>query len=360
MVDVGIRSGDSGKKEKISGILNGIVSDNRRDIAGKEIYRGHACEFSPYVEGIRGNVRKGIGTTPDRLTTPKKHWDPGFHLELVEDTAQHNYVLANRIFAQLRKHTSEGRPVIYITPVGPMGQYAVLADLINNIGGVDTSLIYPFAMDEWSTEDGTSISQTEYPYMSSFRADMEEQFYGLLRGSGKIPEKNLSFAADEGLLQYPKKIQELLDKGAAAIITGGVGKIGHVMFWEGTFGARLGDDLAEEVMWIRGAPLTNQTMDQNETTSSASAPVPAFANTIGLGLICMLRDYGRKNKGLVSAYFGLDNDEEPLKWQRYIAQVALSMEKEDSSLAVSYIPTIPGGFIMVQSHVYRSFSVASK
>ena len=34
-------------------------------------------------------------------------------------------------------------------------------------------------------------------------------------------------------------------------------------------------------LWVRGAPLTYGTIDQNETTSSGSAPVPAFANTIG-------------------------------------------------------------------------------
>ena len=67
-------------------------------------------------------------------------------------------------------------------------------------------------------------------------------------------------------------------------MSGGVGKIGHIMFWESTYGVRLGKKLSEKVLWIRGAPLTYGTIDQNETTSSASAPVPAFANTIGLGL----------------------------------------------------------------------------
>ena len=360
MVEVGTRTSDNSKKKKIEDILNGIVQENTRNIGGREIYRGHTCEFSPYVESIRENVRKGIGTSPDRLTEPKKHWDPGFQLELVQDVPQHNFTMANRIFSKLLEHTSAGRPVIYITPVGPMGQYPVLADLLNTVRGVDTRLIFPFAMDEWSTPEGTSLASVEYPYMTSFRQDMDEQFYGLLRGSGKIPQSNVSFAADEGLREYTSRMQELLDKGAAVIVTGGVGKIGHIMFWEGTYGVRLEKDLAEEVTWIRGAPLTNQTMDQNETTSSASAPVPAFANTIGLGLITMLRDYGRKNPGLAHAFFGLDNDEEPLKWQRFIAQVALSMEKEDPSLAVSYVPTFPGSFIMVQSHVYRSFNVASK
>ena len=66
-----------------------------------------------------------------------------------------------------------------------------------------------------------------------------------------------------------------LAQDAGVIFTGGVGKIGHIMFWESTFGVRLGRSLAEKVLWVRGAPLTYGTIDQNETTSSASAPVPA-------------------------------------------------------------------------------------
>ena len=191
MAEVGTKNANADLKGKISEILNGIIEESTRKIGGKMIYRGHSCEFSSYIEGVRDNVRKGIGTSPDRLITPKKHWDPSFQLELVQDVPQHNYVMANRIFSKLRQYTSEGRPVIYITPVGPMGQYSVLADLLNTVGGVDTRLIFPFAMDEWATSEGKSLAKTEYPYMTSFREDMAEQFYGLLKVA-----KMLIFAAD--------------------------------------------------------------------------------------------------------------------------------------------------------------------
>jgi hypothetical protein len=88
--------------------------------------------------------------------------------------------------------------------------------------------------------------------------------------------------------------------------------------------------------------------------------VPAFANTIGLGLFVKLRKYGEKHPDRVRAYFGLDNDEEPLKWQRYIAQCALAMDKADPSFGASYVPTMPGAFILVRSHVEKGFDVASK
>jgi len=189
---------------------------------------------------------------------------------------------------------------------------------------------------------------------------MEEQFYGKIAPRVRIPEENRHFAAGKGLLQYEADMDKLLAQGAGVLFTGGVGKIGHIMFWESTFGARLGKALSEKVLYVRGAPLTYGTIDQNETTSSGSAPVPAFANTIGLGLFVKLRKYGDRNPGRVNAFFGLDNDEEPLKWQRFIAQCMLAMEEADPSFGASYVPTMPGAYIIVRSHVEKSFFVASK
>jgi len=339
--------------------LEAIVKENRQSLGGKKVYLGSPAEYSKAVWDVRHGVQQG-NYKPGDLLLRKPHWHDEFTIDLADNIEQHNYLLAINIYRRLIEHTSEGRPVIWITPVGPMGHYPIIAELMNRVGMVKPELVHTFAMDEWADENGDPVSKDDYPYMTTFQEDMEERFYGHLRSEMAIPVENRSFAAGQGLLEYEGKIDWLLGEDAGVIFTGGVGKIGHIMFWESTYGVRLGKVLSEQVTWVRGAPLTYGTIDQNETTSSASAPVPAFANTIGLGLFVKLRKYGEKHPDRVRAYFGMDNDEEPLKWQRYIAQCALAMDKADPSFGASYVPTMPGAFILVRSHVEKGFAVASK
>lgn len=341
--------------------LEALVRENLQRVGGRKVYRGHAAEYTPGVWAVRRAVQQGKFGPPDLLRR-KAHWHPEFGVDLAANLEQHNYKFAARIFAKLVEHTGDGRPVIWVTPVGPMGHYPIIAELLNRLGHscVDPRLVFTFAMDEWASRDGGPPDPAEFPYMTSFQDDMEQQFYSLLEPRMRIPEENRHFAAGKGLHGYEHDMNLLLDQAAGVIFTGGVGKIGHIMFWESTFGARLGKALSEKVLWIRGAPLTYGTIDQNETTSSGSAPVPAFANTIGLGLFVKLRQYGEKHPGRVHAFFGLDNDEEPLKWQRFIAQCMLAMEEADPSFGASYVPTMPGAFIIVRSHVEKGFAVASK
>jgi len=339
--------------------LEAIVRENLRPIAGKKQYRGCPAEYTPAVWAVRQAVQQGkFG--PRDLLRRKAHWHPDFAVDLADNIEQHNYLFAINIFRRLAEHTSQGRPVIWITPVGPMGHYPIIAELFNCVGCVEPKLVYTFAMDEWASRDGSPVERRQFPYMTSFKQDMGKQFYGRFSPETRIPEKNRHFAAGEGLKAYEADIDALLARDAGVVFTGGVGKIGHIMFWESTFGVRLGKALSEKVLWVRGAPLTYGTIDQNETTSSGSAPVPAFANTIGLGLFVKLRKYGERNPGRVHAYFGLDNDEEPLKWQRFIAQCMLAMEEANPSFGASYVPTMPGAYIIVRSHVEKNFAVASK
>ena len=339
--------------------LRAIVRDYRISVAGKKVFRGCPAEYTKAVWAVRKAVQQGK-LKPRDLLRRKAHWHPEFHVELADDIAQHNYLFAIHIFSKLAEHTSAGRPVIWITPVGPMGHYPIIAELMNRVPLVEPSLVHTFAMDEWSDANGDPVSRADYPYMTTFKRDMGEQFYDRFIPEAVIPKRHRSFAAGDGLLRYEAKIDKLLAQDAGVIFTGGVGKIGHIMFWESTYGARLGKALSEKVLWICGAPLTYGTIDQNETTSSASAPVPAFANTIGLGLFVKLRKYGDRNPERVNAFFGLDNDEEPLKWQRFIAQCMLAMETADPSFGASYVPTMPGAYILVRSHVEKGFAVASK
>ena len=61
----------------------------------------------------------------------------------------------------------------------------------------------------------------------------------------------------------------------------------------------------------------------------------------------------------VNALFGLDNVEEPLIWQRFIAQSMLAMRETDPSFGASYPPTVPGAYIIPRNHL-KGFKVPAK
>jgi len=384
MVEVGILGKDKKLAKELKGIaeetlLEDIIDNHTFYEGSRLVYRGHPAMYRNAVAETMKMVQESGGLSKAFLLTRKPHWHNGFGVEVVPDLVAHNETFAKEIIYDIARHTIEGKPVIWITPVGPMGHYRVIADIMNRdtsghektveelkqrLGGkieINPALVFAFAMDEWADKNGNIITnQPKFKeYMGGFRDDMQEQFYGLLRGDVKIPEKNLRFAANKGLRGYVPAMEDLLAKEAGVIITGGVGMIGHIMFWESTYGKLLGRKLSEKVAYIRGAPLTTETIAQNRFTSAASAPVPAYANTIGLGLICMLRDYGEKNMGKVRAVFGLDNVEEPLIWQRYIAQCMLAMHQTDPSFPATYVATMPGRYIVVENH-FKPFKVQAK
>jgi hypothetical protein len=362
MVEVGIR-GDNGElKRTLEERLAKIAEDFSFSERGKLVYRGHPAIYSDVVAETLELVQKSGGLSRERLLRRKPHWHEDFKVRICSSLEEHNYVFAAEIVQNLARHTSEGRPVIWVTPVGPMGHYSVIAEIMNKFGdslGLRSELIFPFAMDEWSDENGNAVTAEFTSYMTSFASDMHEQFYSKLSYDARIPEENLHFAAEDRLRNYVPAIESLLEQEAGVVFTGGVGMVGHIMFWEPTYGTILGKELSEKVIYIRGAPLTTETLAQNRFTSVASAPVPAYANTIGLGLFCMLREYGEKNPGKANAFFGLDNVEEPLIWQRFIAQSMLAMEQADPSFGATYPATVPGAYIIVKNHL-KGFKVQAK
>ena len=343
--------------------LDKIVSDFSFVERGNTVYRGHPAVYGDAAAETFELVQKSGGLSREQLLERKPHWHEDFRVVIARALEEHNCTFATEIVRNLARHTSEGKPVIWVTPVGPMGHYPIIAEIMNKLRNsllLKPELIFPFAMDEWSDQRGNLVTEAKFTsYMTRFAEDMQEQFYGRLKEHARIPEENLRYAANEGLKEYVPAIENLLEQEADVVFTGGVGMTGHIMFWEPTYGALLGKELSEKVMYIRGAPLTSETIAQNRFTSAASAPVPPYANTIGLGLFCTIREYEEKNPGKVNVVFGLDNVEEPLIWQRFIAQSMLAMKQTDPSFGATYPATLPGAYIIVENHL-KGFKVPSK
>jgi len=363
LVEVGIKGQDRKLQAIVEAKLDKIVSDFSFVERGNTLYRGHPAVYGDAAAETFELVQKSGGLSREQLLERKPHWHEDFRVVIARDLEEHNCIFATEIVRNLARHTSEGKPVIWVTPVGPMGHYPIIAEIMNKLRNsllLKPELIFPFAMDEWSDENGNAMTDPQFTsYVTGFAEDMQEQFYGRLKEHARIPEENLRYAANEGLKEYVPAIENLLEQEAGVVFTGGVGMAGHIMFWEPTYGAILGKELSEKAMYIRGAPLTSETIAQNRFTSAASAPVPPYANTIGLGLFCTIREYEEKNPGKVNVVFGLDNVEEPLIWQRFIAQSMLAMKQTDPSFGATYPATLPGAYIIVENHL-KGFKVPSK
>ncbi len=114
--------------------------------------------------------------------------------------------------------------VVFILPVGPVGQYDILADRCNRekISLCDLVVIN---MDEYLTADGRDFIPLNDPL--SFRRHMEEHFYRRLNSQLAPPVDQRIFPHPLALFQVPEIIGRF---GGCDACFGGIGITGHVAF----------------------------------------------------------------------------------------------------------------------------------
>jgi glucosamine-6-phosphate deaminase len=120
--------------------------------------------------------------------------------------------------------TTGRRKVVFIVPVGPVGQFERVARRCNTerISLRDLVLVN---MDEYLTPDGASWISHSDPL--SFRRHMDECFYKLLDPALAPPEDQRVFPDPRDVTAVP---QALARWGGADVCFGGVGITGHVAF----------------------------------------------------------------------------------------------------------------------------------
>ncbi|HYD31346.1 MAG TPA: glucosamine-6-phosphate isomerase [Azospirillaceae bacterium] len=120
---------------------------------------------------------------------------------------------------------AQGRtPVVFIVPVGPVGQYDLWADRCN-AEGVSLRDLVLINMDEYLTPDGRSFISIDDPL--SFRRHMRDHFYGRLApGLAPLEECRL-FPDPDDLGAVDRMIERC---GGVDVCFGGVGIMGHIAF----------------------------------------------------------------------------------------------------------------------------------
>lgn len=149
----------------------------------------------------------------------------GRHLRIVDDIQALHQAFAEALAAEIKANNSAGRMTKLILPVGPVGQYPLLAEMIN-AQRISLKGCWFFMMDEHCDDNGIALSP-DHPL--SFRYTFNQQFTRCVRRDLMIPARQLVFPDH-------RNVRTLRDKIAAAggidTCYGGIGIHGHVAYNE--------------------------------------------------------------------------------------------------------------------------------
>ena len=224
-------------------------------------------------------IQECVSNDPATVCDRQDFWNKDFTPIMCTNLEEFGAYMGHEIAMQIKQTKEEGRKLIMILPVGPMGMYKWAVYFLKQ-WNVDCKHVYGFNMDEWSDENGNTLPASD---PAAFQNAMVNAFYGPL-GELTVPEDQRNFATKENLPTYMSKIEALKAEGAKQVLVYGIGRMCHIAFWEPHFATEF--DTVEE--WMDqshriGARLHPLTIEQNAITSFRSSwpLIPCFANTIG-------------------------------------------------------------------------------
>jgi len=270
------------------------------------------------------------GQDPATVLDHQEWWHENFSPIPCETLEEFDVKMGHEIASQIARAREEGKQVIFILPVGPMGMYKWAVYFLKE-WNVACNHVHGFNMDEWSDKEGNTLPPDN---PGAFQYAMEGALYGPL-GKLTVPPEQRNFATKDNLPAYPEKIAALREKGAEMVLVHGIGRVCHIAFWEPHFAA----DYQSVKEWKEathrlGAKLHPLTIEQNAITSfkSRTTLVPAFANTIGPGIFLKADHVIGGCDGTLSR---------GMQWQGTSLWMTLRYGP-DPWVPSSFMPTLPG------------------
>jgi glucosamine-6-phosphate deaminase len=187
--------------------------------------------------------------------------------------------IAGDLMAEYRAAKNAGREkVVFILPVGPVGQYELWAEECNRerISLADLVLVN---MDEYLTPDGRDFIPLSSPL--SFRAHMERHFFARLDPELAPPPEARHFPDP----RRPQSTGELIDRhGGVDVCFGGVGITGHLAFNDPPEPGEPLDAAAFAALPTRVVRLSRETRLINSITAASGNIdcIPELAVTVGM------------------------------------------------------------------------------
>lgn len=164
---------------------------------------------------------------PDYLRVPADELGRGTTVRVrrVGDSADVGAHMAEAMMDLYRQVRAEGRDLTLIVPVGPVDQYPLLAEQINQTRS-DWRDVMLINMDEYLTDEDEWIDPG---HPLSFRGYMNRKFYDLIDPALAPRIENRVFPDP----RHPDAIQRLIDqRGGVDACFGGIGINGHIAFNE--------------------------------------------------------------------------------------------------------------------------------
>lgn len=265
-------------------------------------------------------------------TQPWAHKD--FKIHVIEGTEEFYAAFALDIVTRIVRAREEGRPCVFILPVGPVPQYAIAARIINALK-IDCSHLVTFNMDEYADENGQSAPAE---WEGSFATAMQANFFARIEKKLRPKPENIHFPSTANINDYSKMIA---DAGEADCCYGGIGWCGHIAFWESSLGAEFKSDAEWKKAGARIVELTPMTIMQNALHSFGAdwSWVPPKACSIGPRDILAARHRSFWLDGMCGAGT-------MMAWQRFIARLAAHV-KPTRFVPGSVLQTVPTDYTIL-------------
>jgi glucosamine-6-phosphate deaminase len=160
--------------------------------------------------------------------------EAGDRLLVLPDLDSLHRHFADSIAAEIRANNLRGHPTRLILPVGPVGQYPLLAEIVNR-ERLDLKRCWFFMMDEHCDESGV-VLPADHPL--SFRRTFDELFTSRVSPELLPPAEQVIFPSQQNL---PTLKAQIAAAGGIDTTYGGVGIHGHLAYNEPEPGVRESD-----------------------------------------------------------------------------------------------------------------------
>jgi len=234
----------------------------------------------------------------------------GDRLVVCEDLDALHQRFAEDMAGDIRAASAKGESLSLIVPVGPTGQYPILADIVNR-EKLSLENCRLFFMDEYCDEEGNAVT-VEHPL--SFKAVAADLLFERTEESLLPSPDNVVFPAEANVERLAAMIEEA---GGIDVCYGGIGIHGHVAFNEPEPGVRDSDP--------RRVQLNDFTVTINAVRAHVGGNLECFprqAYTLGMSQILGARrirlycrngcEFDWANTVLRLALFGVPGDDYPV------------------------------------------------
>lgn len=276
----------------------------RRYIRMPEKFSYELSQFSNFRD--REACERARSISRSQLT---QHPNPEFKISIIEESKDFYTAFAHDLVERIQNSRDAGTALTLILPVGPVPQFKIAAQLINE-NRITMHHVHTFNMDEYADEDGTTAPIS---WNGSFAGAMWNTFFSLIDEELRPPASQIHFPTSDNIDVYSSMI---MDRGGADAVYGGVGWGGHIAFWEPQLGLEFGGDMsAYRAAGARTVELHPMTIMQNALHSFGGdwSQVPPKAVTIG-----PLEILSSKHRSFwLDGYLG-----NGYSWQRFIARLA--------------------------------------